>query len=148
MSSRAALETDGTAVPCAICGNAATRPLLDKFGYPIAQCTRCGLVYANPRAPEAKILARYSSHYFWNEYLPSLGVVNGKFDLAHFDSRHSPLLQMLAAQVKGRRLLEVGCGAGFFLKVAERAGWQVRGLELSDEASKYARERLALDVRQ
>ena len=42
------------------------------------RCIRCGLVYANPRAPEEKILARYSRDYFWNEYLPSLGAAEGR----------------------------------------------------------------------
>jgi SAM-dependent methyltransferase len=141
------LQHDGTNIPCAICGGAETRPLLDKMGYQIARCVRCGLVYANPRAPQATILARYSSTYFWQEYLPSLGVVDGTFDLAQFDLRHKALLDMMAAEARGRRLLEVGCGAGFFLKAAQRAGWQVEGIELSDEASRFAIERLHLPIR-
>jgi SAM-dependent methyltransferase len=107
----------------------------------------CGLVYANPRAARATIVGRYSREYFWNEYLPALGVVEGKFDLAQFDARYAPLLDRLAA-APGRRLLEVGAGAGFFLKAAERAGWHATGLELSDAAAQFAREELGVDVRQ
>lgn len=141
------LQSDGTCVPCAICGGTETRPLIDKMGYQIARCTRCGLVYANPRAPHERILARYSRDYFWKEYLPSLGVTDGTFDLTRFDVRHKALLDMMAAEAHGRRLLEVGCGAGFFLKAAQRAGWQVEGIELSDEASRFAIERLELPIR-
>ena len=54
---------------------------------------------------------------------------------------------MMAERAPGRRLLEVGCGAGFFLKTAARAGWQVEGIELSDEASRFASERLELPIR-
>ena len=93
------------------------------------------------------ILGRYSRDYFWNEYLPSLGAPNGVYDLAQFDARHAALLRMMASRAPGRRLLEVGCGAGFFLKTAERAGWQVEGIELSDEASRFATERLQLPIR-
>ena len=82
----APLQNDGHVVPCAICGGADTRTLYVKSGYGIGECTRCGLVYANPRAPRAAILGRYSGAYFWNEYLPSLGVTGGAFDLAGFDS--------------------------------------------------------------
>ena len=71
------LQSDGTEVACAICGSRETRHLYEKSGYGIAACAGCGLVYANPRAPEAKILARYSRDYFWNEYLPSLGAAEG-----------------------------------------------------------------------
>ncbi len=141
------LQSDGTLVACAICGSRETRHLYEKSGYGIAACAGCGLVFANPRAPEAKILARYSRDYFWNEYLPSLGAAEGKYDLAQFDLRHAPLLGLMSERAPGKRLLEVGCGAGFFLKTAERAGWQVEGIELSDEAARFASERLQLPIR-
>jgi len=144
---RQPLQSDGRVVACAICGGRETRYLYEKSGYGIGACVRCGLVYANPRAPEEKILARYSRDYFWNEYLPSLGAAGGQYDLAQFDLRHAALLRMMAGRAPGRRLLEVGCGAGFFLKSAERAGWQVEGIELSDEASRFAIERLQLRIR-
>jgi SAM-dependent methyltransferase len=148
MTRRDALEPDGIAIACALCGGTKTRILYVKFDYAIARCVRCGLVYANPRAPLGKILYRYSSNYFWNEYLPSLGVVNGEFDLDYFDLRYSAMLTMIADEVGHRgRLLEVGCGAGFFLKAAERAGWQVEGIELSEDASQFAIERLHLPIR-
>jgi 2-polyprenyl-3-methyl-5-hydroxy-6-metoxy-1,4-benzoquinol methylase len=141
------LARDGEMVACAICGGHDTRHLYEKSGYGIAACAGCGLIYANPRAPQEKILARYSRNYFWNEYLPSLGAAEGKYDMAQFDLRHAALLQMMAARAPGTRLLEVGCGAGFFLKAAERAGWQVEGIELSEEASRFAAERLQLPIR-
>ena len=108
------LRSDGEPIPCAICGARETRHLYKKSGYGIATCARCGLVYANPRAPADAILARYSRDYFWNEYLPSLGAANGVYDLAQFDVRHAALLRMMATLAPGHRLLEVGCGAGFF----------------------------------
>jgi SAM-dependent methyltransferase len=143
----ASLQADGVAVACAICGSAATDPLYIKDGYAIGRCQRCGLIYANPRAPEGKVLFRYRADYFWKEYLPSLGVVDGTFDLTTFDARYAAVLHMIAVEAPGRHLLEVGCGAGLFLKAAERAGWRVEGIELSAEASRFAVERLALPVR-
>jgi SAM-dependent methyltransferase len=136
-------------VCCAICGNSATSPVLTKFNLPIARCTGCGLVYANPRLPPEEIWKRYSADYFWREYLPALGVVDGRFDLAYFDHRYSYTLQLMAQQLGGRkgRLLEIGCGAGFFLKAAERNGWHTWGIELSEAGSTFARDRLGLRVR-
>ena len=141
------LTPDGEVVPCAICGETATTTLYVKSGYAIGACSRCGLVHANPRAPKEKILGRYSADYFWKEYLPSLGITGPEFDLTHFDVRYRRLLAMIGERVPGRRLLEVGSGAGLFLKAAERAGWQVTGIELSEEASRFAIERLGLDIR-
>jgi 2-polyprenyl-3-methyl-5-hydroxy-6-metoxy-1,4-benzoquinol methylase len=131
---------------CAICGGMRTRRLYTKSGHDIGRCVSCGLVYANPRAPRDTVLARYNSDYFWKEYLPALGVMEGDYDLNQFDVRYAPLLGLLGP-ASGRRLLEIGCGAGFFLKVAERNGWRVTGIELSEEASRFGIERLGLDIR-
>ena len=141
-----AAVSGGNVVGCTICGGTQTRRLYTKSGYDIAPCLRCGLVYAYPRASRDAILARYNSDYFWKEYLPALGVLDGKYDLPQFDARYAPLLGLLGP-ASGRRLLEIGCGAGFFLKSAERGGWTVAGIELSEEASRFGRERLGLDVR-
>jgi SAM-dependent methyltransferase len=140
------LQNDGTPVACALCGSNETTSLIVKMGYSISRCVRCGLVYANPRPPRVLTLNRYSRQYFWNEYLPSLGIVEGRFDLDFFDVRFKPLLDTMAARSPGKRLLEIGCGAGFFLKAAERAGWQVEGIELSEAAAQFAGERLHLRV--
>jgi SAM-dependent methyltransferase len=132
---------------CAICGSAETEPIVEKFGYPIVRCRSCGLVYASPRMPTAAILARYSPDYFWNEYLPSYGVREGLVDLEHFDRRYRDMLALIRANVSATgRMLEIGTGAGFFLKAAQRAGWQVHGVEISDAAAAFARGRLGLDV--
>lgn len=133
-------------MPCAVCGGAKTRRLYTKFGHDIGRCVHCGLAYASPRAPKETVVARYSSDYFWNEYLPALGVIDGRYDLKWFDARYAPLLALLQA-APGRRLLEIGSGAGFFLKAAERAGWRVAGIEVSEEGSRFARETLGLEVR-
>jgi len=61
--------------------------------------------------------------------------------------RNAPrVLSELEQMVKGRRLLDVGCATGFFLDAARSRGWTVRGLEVSDFASNYARRELELPV--
>lgn len=136
-------------VPCAICGATGLVPVIEKFGLPLSRCPRCGLVSANPRTSKDEIWKRYSSDYFWHEYLPALGVQDGRFDLETFDRRHAATLQLIAAHAgKPGRLLEIGTGAGFFLKAAERAGWSVAGVELSSEGAAFARDRLGLEIRQ
>ena len=134
---------------CAVCGSANSKPIIHKFGFPIARCQNCGLVYANPRMPVESILARYSANYFWSEYLPAHNVRDGVFKLEDFDARYAAMLKLIQAGAGGPgKMLEIGVGAGFFLKAAQRAGWQVQGLELSGEAVAFARERLGLDVAQ
>jgi 2-polyprenyl-3-methyl-5-hydroxy-6-metoxy-1,4-benzoquinol methylase len=136
-------------VPCAICGGTTVEQACLKFGQQIARCQQCRLVFVSPRLPKEAIWQRYSAEYFWKEYLPALGVVDGHFDLETFDARHAGMLDLVRRERGGAigRLLEVGAGAGFFLKAAERAGWIVRGVELSAEGAAFATSRLGLDVR-
>jgi SAM-dependent methyltransferase len=136
-------------IPCAVCGSVNTQPIIQKFGFPIARCQNCGLVYANPRMPVESILARYSPRYFWDEYLPAHHAKDGVFQLEEFDAQYAAALKLIQASAGGPgKLLEIGTGAGFFLKAAQRAGWQVQGVELSAEAAAFARERLGLDIAQ
>jgi len=44
-----------------------------------------------------------------------------------------------------RRLLDIGCGPGFFLKTAKERGWIIKGVEPSRQAAAHARG-LGLDV--
>ena len=142
------VEGEPREVPCALCDRRDTRRLYIKYGWGIERCRQCGLVYANPRAPEAAILERYNRDYFWNEYLPAAGAAEGRIDDEVLDARHGAILRLLGHEAPaGGRLVEVGTGAGLFLRAASRAGWDVAGVELSPDASAFARDRLGLDVR-
>jgi 2-polyprenyl-3-methyl-5-hydroxy-6-metoxy-1,4-benzoquinol methylase len=136
-------------VPCALCGGTRTRRYCTKFGYPIVKCRRCGLVYCNPRLSAEATEQRYNADYFRNEYLPTVRPPEGVDEGQFLDDRFRPVIRLLerSGAAKGR-VLEIGTGAGFFLKAAARAGWDAHGLELSAEAAAYARETLGLDVRQ
>ncbi len=132
---------------CNLCGSDRWQHLYRNFELDIIRCQECGLTYAGPlRLTPAASWQRYNPDYFWYEYLPSLGVMQGQFNLADFDVRYAPMLDLLQGYRWLGRLLEVGCGVGFFLKAAERAGWDVVGLEVSEVAVNFVRDTLKLDI--
>ncbi|MFZ5452110.1 MAG: class I SAM-dependent methyltransferase [Thermodesulfobacteriota bacterium] len=49
--------------------------------------------------------------------------------------------QALAALQDSRKVLEIGCGAGFFLEKLQSRGKEVQGLELNSAAADFARSR-------
>ena len=120
-----------------------------KFGYPLVKCTGCTLVYCNPRLTSAETAKRYNAEYFWKEYLPAVRPPDGVDEGQFLDDRYRPLIELLErGGAANGRLLEIGTGAGYFLKASARAGWDAHGLELSAEAAAYARDTLGLDVKQ
>jgi SAM-dependent methyltransferase len=136
-------------VPCALCGSTRAARLYRKFGYGIVRCRRCGLGYANPRLPAERTNERYDAQYFEKEYLPSVMPPEGPGDRYHLEHRYRTAIAVMARSGTERgRVLEIGPGAGFFLKAAEMAGWEAHGLELSTAAAAYARDTLGLDVRE
>jgi 2-polyprenyl-3-methyl-5-hydroxy-6-metoxy-1,4-benzoquinol methylase len=58
--------------------------------------------------------------------------------------KHFSVLQKYASP---GRLLDIGCSAGFFLKVALDCGWEVLGIELSEDSAALAIERYGVPVR-
>ena len=55
-------------------------------------------------------------------------------------------LQRIERFAPGRSILDLGCWVGFLLAVARERGWDTLGVEPSEFASGYARDRLGLDV--
>lgn len=135
-------------VACALCGADDTRPRHHKFDLAVVQCNRCRLVYANPRPVTESLFERYSSDYFWDEYLRGLGIArDGYVDPARFAAHHYPLLHLFEMyRPPPGRLLEVGAAAGLFMKSAQTAGWQVHGVEPLPAAAAFARHTFGLDV--
>lgn len=46
----------------------------------------------------------------------------------------------------GLKVLDVGCGNGYFLEVAKDAGMQVTGIEINQAAARYAKKEYDIDV--
>ena len=127
-------------VPCNLCRSDSRKTIAAKFGLSIVRCRRCGLVYANPRLIESELRKRYGAAYFFGEYLPVFRADAFSYSLDVIKDHYSLYLSILGKYfLPGKCLLDIGCGAGFFLKAAELAGWSVAGMETSEAAADYAR---------
>jgi SAM-dependent methyltransferase len=115
--------------------------------YPSARCRACGFVFLT-RQPAAATLERmYGPEYFEADYHCGLESASYFDREAEETAGARRILERLEGAMPRGRLLEVGCAGGYFLQAARARGWQAAGIEYSEEASHFARERLGLDVR-
>lgn len=131
--------------PCAGCGAEGLRLLADLSpggppsleGPPrprLFRCRACGLVQVSPR-PRPEDLRRHYQDEYLHRVETRTRLSTGKEPLFH------QYLDELGRATGGRRLLDVGCGAGDFLAVAGSRGWDAVGLELHRGAARAGAER-------
>jgi SAM-dependent methyltransferase len=118
-----------------ICGDT-MRKKWPSNGFYYFTCPRCQLDRVAP-VPTREVL----KDYYDKAYL--VDREGYRRNLRRYSPRDLKLLERLNG--KGR-MLEVGCSWGYFLAAARRRGWQVQGIELSDSAVRWAKERFGLNV--
>lgn len=129
---------------CPLCHASDATPVLLKNGYIIVRCCVCELQYIFPTPSDAELVEHYQNLSYFEGDIDQ-GYRNysemEKAMLPHFLRRLQFLEQRLG---RPGTLLDFGCASGFFLELAQQAGWQVTGVELSNEMAQIAAERLAV----
>lgn len=60
--------------------------------------------------------------------------------------RERLLLEFLCGLPRTKKVLDAGCGSGYFLQRLQRAGYDVAGIDIAEEALKLARGRVGAEV--
>lgn len=111
--------------------------------FPIVKCKQCGMIYVNPRISlEAN-----------NKYYEFALTGDQNFLDKHFFETYSfhrkkidRYIRMIKKTKLEGRLLDIGCGNGYFLTRARESGFQVEGQEISPLFINYCRQTLDLTV--
>lgn len=125
------------AISCNLCGGSETEWYLAKESINVLRCRRCGLIFVEKMQQHEDLIRHYSDEYF-EPYLTSEAV--------HLKKRFKKRIEEIKMLAYPGFLLDVGCGAGFFLQLAAQTGYSVRGVEISPYAADYARFKLGLPV--
>lgn len=136
-----------SAIQCNLCGSESSRTRFVFDGWAAVECSRCGLVYATPGLTPSEFDEIYREAYYTGGYDSEQDYVRAGDPQLLWQRLLASLERQLAdSGVKGRRLLDVGCGLGYFVRAAGDRGWDACGVERSAWAASYARENLGVDV--
>lgn len=130
-------------ITCHVCGSEALR-FGEKNGHVLYRCATCGLMFVSPLPPSTADI--YGRDYFEG--------AAGGFGYVDYDGDKEPMvpafkkyLSLLESALGGKgKLLDVGAATGFFVQLANDAGFTASGIELSDHAASIGRSR-GLDVK-
>jgi 2-polyprenyl-3-methyl-5-hydroxy-6-metoxy-1,4-benzoquinol methylase len=106
-----------------------------KYGRHV-KCRNCHLIYVNPIEKASKI----NEGYFQRRNVDAPIIREAR--LTATESQ----VGLIKRYRNGTRLLDIGCGEGFFLFNASKAGYTAKGIEISQDVAEYARREFGLDV--
>jgi 2-polyprenyl-3-methyl-5-hydroxy-6-metoxy-1,4-benzoquinol methylase len=126
---------------CILCNNFNFRTIYQKDHWQYLRCLNCDLVSLYPRPSQDELMSNY------RDYLP----IQPK-EIEAWEIMMKPVIvksaNLIESRVRAgsRRLLDIGCGYGFFLKEMESRGWMVEGIEISQTGRQYAHDKWDIHV--
>ncbi len=130
-------------VSCDLCGANDAKPLMQKRGvvvdrlFNIVGCRRCGHVYVNPRLDDAAIAALYDEEYYQGRGFDRTIQYAKKLDDAQVVKTYADEVRTLKealGSLEGRTAIDIGCGAGGFVRAMRAAGADAVGFDTSEQA--------------
>ena len=114
---------------CVICESPHLRALRGYERAHLVRCRSCGMTFAGQIPTDEELSRQYAD--YGHEWIDS--------QLTRL--RYRALLDSFERYRVTGRLLDIGCGAGYFLEEASAAGWEIHGTEYGDRAVAICREK-------
>lgn len=131
-------------IQCPIC-NDNCNSFINVKSFTIYKCNNCTFQFVWPLPTEEEL------SYIYNEK-----TLSGENSTINYETylrsknqltkEYAQVLKILNEFPSKGKLLDVGCAAGFFLNYAKQNNWDVEGVEVSKDLSKFARQELGLNV--
>ncbi len=127
-------------ISCIFCSGseAESRVVIEENGFAGRKCANCGLIYISPR-PELHEIQDLYGHD--QAHIPAGDHLQKNFG-KYLHDRH--MLSLLESHKRQGKLLDIGAGGGKFLLEAKKAGYDVFGIELNPNQSKYVQRELGI----
>lgn len=144
-----------TLTSCPVCGSTHIEKVFDTADYfssgeifPVWGCKDCGFRFTNHFPSEDLIGKYYDSTDYISHSDSHRGLINKLYHLArHYMLSQKVNLVSRYMEDQSGKLLDIGCGTGYFLHVAQKRGFTVAGIEKNELARTHAITRFGLDVK-
>lgn len=131
-------DKDKALLACEFCKTNTCGQVAVEAGFPIYRCRSCGLVQVRP-LPESTADVNQS---YWDVDLSNPNIGKSRWGSQRVYEFGISRIEAVSKHVlKGQKLLDVGCGMGMFLEMAIKHGVEPYGLDLTDEAVRFTKER-------
>lgn len=124
---------------CPICESEKSIPLFQKGGRHINHCLDCEVAYQVERDTA-------SDNFYSNTYYSQQTRDNGQFINWVQSDEINRKLDTISKIMPNGRLLDIGCGYGYFLWNAKQRGYQIEGMEPNNYSIGIAKKNFGLDI--
>ncbi len=132
------------AINCILCNNADRSFLIQKGNWIVYKCNHCGLGVLDPQPDEKEFSDLYNRIYFDSHYDNGLKI--GSEEMQRRLSQQGHRIRFFRKYKKSGRILDIGCGQGYFLLACRGLGYEVEGIDISDYSASYVRNELKIPV--
>jgi len=133
------LYTDLEPATCPMCGSAPGMTLRYDFDpFRVVACNHCGLTFLSPRLTEEAILKLYSNEDYYVSEVSGQGYDEYLDVRPNWIKTFTRRINQIAKYQQPGKVLDIGCGPGFFLEAAQAKGYDVYGLDPSEYIVKVA----------
>ncbi len=130
---------------CILCGSGDLNILIKLDKRSIYKCSSCGLGFLDPVPSEEELSQLYTKDYCEEQLLK--GGEPGSPQFKKRLSLETHRIRFFRGLKKIGKVLDIGCGFGYFLAACRECGYEVQGLDISAWASEYASEKLGIPVK-
>jgi SAM-dependent methyltransferase len=134
-----------TAAPCDCCGSMDWAYLLGADGYHLGRCRSCGLLYVGDRPSAAQRLNELDQGVFGEGRRTNEARRHLREEQVR-RQRYGRLVALAEKLAPPGRWLDIGCGTGTLLRVAEEQRMAIDGIELSPARRDLAREHTSAQI--
>lgn len=143
---------------CRVCGSIKTSIKYHIDNYYFLKCKKCGLVFLSQNFSKDDIFNTYNiEKYLSQNYKYNLSKENDSNNSSYFsnlenkvkfaENKYKEVIEMIGHNNSvGKKFLDIGCAAGFFLSIIKKYGYDPYGVEISAEGSLFAKNFFDINI--